>query len=97
MKHEWKKHEKEIYLPKNIPALIKIPEYKYFMIQGKGNPNRWRGAYTIMLVGLHASHTFYLFYSLFKMFAAIGINVNVVQYSGLVHTSHVDAVIHFNQ
>lgn len=39
MKHEWRKHEKEIYLPKKSPQLIEIPKFKYFMIEGEGNPN----------------------------------------------------------
>lgn len=39
MKHEWRKKEKEVYLPKNKPVSIKIPEYKYFTIEGSGNPN----------------------------------------------------------
>ena len=39
MKHEWRKKEKEVYLPKNKPVIIQIPEYKYFTIEGKGNPN----------------------------------------------------------
>jgi len=39
MKHEWRKKEKEIYLPKNKPVIIQIPEYKYFTIEGTGNPN----------------------------------------------------------
>ncbi len=39
MKHEWKKTEKEVYLPKSRPALINIPEYKYIVLSGDGNPN----------------------------------------------------------
>ncbi len=39
MKHEWRKHEKAIYLPKNKPEIIDVPEYKYFTIEGEGNPN----------------------------------------------------------
>ncbi|MCB9206544.1 MAG: GyrI-like domain-containing protein [Ignavibacteriales bacterium] len=39
MKHEWRKHEKEIYLPKNKPINIEIPEFNFFTIEGKGNPN----------------------------------------------------------
>lgn len=39
MKHEWKKHEKNSYLPKNKPELITIPSYNFFTIAGKGNPN----------------------------------------------------------
>jgi hypothetical protein len=39
MKHEWGKVEKGFYMPKNIPELICIPEFKFFTIEGKGNPN----------------------------------------------------------
>ena len=39
MKHEWRKHEKELYIPKQKPELVSVPEQKFFMIRGKGNPN----------------------------------------------------------
>ncbi|MGX2961901.1 GyrI-like domain-containing protein [Peribacillus sp. JNUCC 23] len=39
MKYEWRKRDKEIYLPKNKPILVDIPPMKYFMLKGKGNPN----------------------------------------------------------
>lgn len=39
MKHEWRKHEKEIYLPPKKPAKIIVPKFKFFTIEGKGNPN----------------------------------------------------------
>ena len=39
MKYEWKKHDKELYGAKKIPALIVVPEQNYIMISGKGNPN----------------------------------------------------------
>ncbi|NLI58660.1 MAG: hypothetical protein GX387_09100 [Clostridium sp.] len=39
MKHEWKKHEKELYMPKNKPEIVTVPKQKFFMISGKGNPN----------------------------------------------------------
>jgi len=39
MKHEWRKKEKELYLPKNKPTIIDIPKCKYLTIEGKGNPN----------------------------------------------------------
>jgi hypothetical protein len=39
MKHEWRKKEKSLYLPKEKPELIEIPNFKYFMISGIGNPN----------------------------------------------------------
>jgi hypothetical protein len=39
MKHEWRKKEKEVYLPKNKPETIDIPEYTFLTIEGEGNPN----------------------------------------------------------
>lgn len=39
LKYEWKKEEKEFYLPKEKPTLVNVPKAKYFCIKGKGNPN----------------------------------------------------------
>jgi len=39
MKHEWRKHEKNLYIPKQKAELITVPELKFLMINGKGNPN----------------------------------------------------------
>jgi hypothetical protein len=39
MKHEWRKAEKNIYIPKSKPTLIELPEQKFFMIDGSGDPN----------------------------------------------------------
>lgn len=39
MKHEWKKNEKQFYLPKNCPEFITIPKFKFYTIEGKVNPN----------------------------------------------------------
>lgn len=39
MKHEWRKKEKGIYLPKNKPVVITIPTYQFLTIEGEGNPN----------------------------------------------------------
>jgi hypothetical protein len=39
MKIEWKKTEKEFYLPANNPVVVNIPKLKYFSITGTGNPN----------------------------------------------------------
>lgn len=39
MKYEWRKKDKEIYLPKNNPSIIEVPPMKYFTLMGKGNPN----------------------------------------------------------
>lgn len=39
MKHEWRKHEKEWYLPKQTPEQKQIPSFQFFTIKGIGNPN----------------------------------------------------------
>ncbi len=39
MKHDWKKNDKQYYLPKNKPELIEIPKFNFFTVEGKGNPN----------------------------------------------------------
>ena len=36
MKHEYRKHEKGLYLPKTKPELITVPKQKFIMIDGKG-------------------------------------------------------------
>ena len=53
MKHEWRKHEKNIYLPKNTPEVVDVPDFDYFMIKGKGNPNEdFFGEYIKVLYAL---------------------------------------------
>ena len=39
MKYEWKKEEKQLYLPNSKSEPIEVPSMKFFMISGKGNPN----------------------------------------------------------
>ena len=39
MKYDWKKQEKEIYLPKGKPELIFIEKFQYLTLEGSGNPN----------------------------------------------------------
>lgn len=39
MKHEWRKAERTLYLPKATPELIRVPAFKFFVIEGEGNPN----------------------------------------------------------
>lgn len=39
MKHEWRKHEKDTYLPENSPELINVPAYNFLVVYGSGNPN----------------------------------------------------------
>jgi hypothetical protein len=39
MKHEWKKAEKSFYLPGSNPEFIIIPSFKFFSVEGTGDPN----------------------------------------------------------
>lgn len=39
MKFEWRKHAKELYMVKEKVELLTVPEFKFFMLKGKGNPN----------------------------------------------------------
>ena len=39
MKYEWKKTEKDLYIPKDTPAIVTVPKQKFFAIRGKGDPN----------------------------------------------------------
>lgn len=39
MKYEWKKAEKSLYGVKQKPEIIDIPNQKFIMINGEGNPN----------------------------------------------------------
>jgi len=37
-KHEWRKKEKAIYLPKNKPEVIDVPDFKFITLRGEGAP-----------------------------------------------------------
>jgi hypothetical protein len=39
MPHEWKRTEKKYYLPGTKPELISIPSFRFFSVEGKGDPN----------------------------------------------------------
>ena len=39
MKYEWRKSDKELYLPKQKPTIIDVPAIKFLTINGKGNPD----------------------------------------------------------
>jgi len=39
MKYEWRKREKEFYLPKATPTIVDIPEFQFLTVKGAGNPN----------------------------------------------------------
>lgn len=38
MKHEWRKKEKGLYLPKNRPEIIDVPSMQFITISGEGHP-----------------------------------------------------------
>lgn len=40
IKHEWRKKEKELYLPIKQPIFLNIKKMKFITIDGQGNPNR---------------------------------------------------------
>lgn len=39
MKYEWRKKEKQYYLPKSKPEVVDIKEFKFIQLRGEGNPN----------------------------------------------------------
>ncbi|WP_434796566.1 GyrI-like domain-containing protein [Terrisporobacter vanillatitrophus] len=39
MKYEWRKKEKQYYLPKAKPEIVNIEKFKFIQIRGSGNPN----------------------------------------------------------
>ena len=39
MKLEWRKQDKELYLPGKKPVQVDVPAQKFFAIDGTGNPN----------------------------------------------------------
>jgi len=42
---DYKKERKDLYLPKNKPMLIDVPEMQFVAVEGKGNPNEEAGEY----------------------------------------------------
>jgi hypothetical protein len=45
MAFDFKKEYKEIYIPKNIPEIVTVPDANYVAVRGKGNPNQKGGTY----------------------------------------------------
>jgi len=39
MKYEWRKKEKQYYLPKAKPEVVKMEKFQFIQIKGNGNPN----------------------------------------------------------
>lgn len=45
MAFDFKKEYKELYLPKDVPAIVTVREANFIAIRGKGNPNETGGEY----------------------------------------------------
>ena len=54
MKIDYKKENKDLYLPKRKPMLIEIPEMQFTTVEGKGDPNEEDGEYQKALGVLYA-------------------------------------------
>lgn len=39
VKHEWRKHENELYCPKQQAVRVTVPSMKFLVLDGAGNPN----------------------------------------------------------
>ncbi|WP_448570064.1 GyrI-like domain-containing protein [Thalassotalea ganghwensis] len=37
-KYEWRKKEKKLYIPKQKPEIVEVPEFKFITIKGEGSP-----------------------------------------------------------
>ena len=44
-KVDYKKEQKDLYIPKAKPSLINVPKMKFIWVKGKGNPNVENGEY----------------------------------------------------
>lgn len=54
MAFDYKKEYKELYMPKNKPEIIEVPEMNYIAVRGKGNPNENGGEYQQAIGVLYA-------------------------------------------
>lgn len=39
IKHEWRKKEKALYIPKAQPMVVEVPEFKFITLGGEGSPD----------------------------------------------------------
>lgn len=54
MAFDFKKEYKALYLPKNTPSIVDVPEMNYIAVRGKGDPNEPGGTYQQALNVLYA-------------------------------------------
>lgn len=45
MAFDFKKEDKEFYMPKNRPEIVNVPKANYIAVRGAGDPNEENGAY----------------------------------------------------
>ena len=45
MAFDFKKEYKELYLPKNTPSIVTLPQVNYIAVRGRGDPNTENGEY----------------------------------------------------
>lgn len=53
-KLDYKKKFKELYQPKSVPSVIDVPQMKFIMVDGRGNPNDENSAYQSAIQTLYA-------------------------------------------
>lgn len=54
MAFDFKKEYKELYLPKRVPELVRVPTMNFVAVRGQGDPNEEDGAYKQALEVLYA-------------------------------------------
>lgn len=54
MPYDFKKEQKEYYMPKNKPEIINIPSMNYIAVRGQGNPNDENGEYQTAISVLYS-------------------------------------------
>lgn len=45
-KRDFKKEEKELYQPSDVPSIVEVPAYPFIMVDGEGDPNEPEGEFT---------------------------------------------------
>lgn len=54
MAYDFKKNNKELYLPKDKPVIVNVPKINYLAVRGQGNPNNPDGEYVKSISLLYA-------------------------------------------
>lgn len=54
MAYDFKKEQKEFYMPQNKPTVVIVPKTNYIAVRGKGDPNEENGTYQQAISILYA-------------------------------------------